>query len=194
VYPRQGMTFTHDAGLVTAIAVHNKYTGSATPTPVSAPLDIDSLRVGTVAAALVNGTAFSTVKAQFGTPDTEGFATVGTQRLGLLSYSNLGLRFVSAAGANDTDVNTQRVLQIYLTPPFAGVDPSSVLGLGATQAEWDAAGFENQGPATLGSVMFTKYKVAETLLGTPILAAVSFASDETCTPRAAVLVLNFLSQ
>lgn len=192
LYPKQGLAFTHAAGNITAIAVHRPYTGTATPTPLNAALNLGASKVGNLAAALVNGTVFSAVKTALGTPDNEGFATAGSQRIALMSYSNLGLRFVALAQAGDTDVNGMHTAQIYITPPYAGSDNSNALGLGATRAEWDAS-YTADGEGSLGGVTFTKYPVASGLFG-DTYAGVSFVTDEACVERAAVIVLNFISQ
>jgi hypothetical protein len=192
LYPRKGLAFTHSSSnAVTAMAVHNTYSGAATPTPINANLDLDSLKVGTISASLTTGSSFTTVKTQFGEPDVQGKVAIDSSTtIALLGYSNLGLRFVAYDNSGDFDAN--KVLQVYITPPYAGMDPSNTLNLGSVREEWVDA-YETTGTEQLGGVAFEKFKVG-TLFGfQDILVGVSFVDDTACAARAAIIVLNWLS-
>ncbi|MEW5848404.1 MAG: hypothetical protein AB2A00_06295 [Myxococcota bacterium] len=187
-YPADGVVFTHDGTNVTAIAVHAPYDGNATPTPLNPPLDLDQLKLGNITAGFLGGTSFGSAKTALGTPDVEGFATVEGQQIALLGYSNLGIRLVAYKSGEDID--SQSTLQAYLTPPFAGEDTATVIGIGATKAEFDAA-YDDDGAVDFQGVTLQKYVVSGSGF-TAKRIAVSFIQDETCTQRAALIVLNWV--
>jgi hypothetical protein len=190
LYPKKGVTFTHDGTRVTAMAVHAPYNGTSTPTPASSPVRFADFKVGDVTASALNGTLFSAARGFLGEPDVEGFAVVGSQAIALQSYSDLGIRLVALRSQGEP-VGDQNTFQVWLTPPFAGLDSSNVVGIGSTKAEWDAA-FPGQGQADVGGITFEKYKVGTaTILDK--LVAVSFIQDEQCVPRAGAIIVNFFA-
>jgi len=194
LYPSRGLAFGHDGSNVKFMVVHNAYAGTVTPTVANVGMSLANLRLSSgateIKAAASGGTNFAAVKMRLGTPDTEGFATVGSNDIAYLSYGSAGIRVVGLKDSGVTMVDQVNTFQVYLTPPFAGFDGATTLSLGAPRAEFEAA-FSGMGSSNVEGATFYRYRVATQGI-LPVCIGVAYTQDEACVERAAVISLNFL--
>jgi hypothetical protein len=195
LYVARGLAFGLDAGgNVSWMAVHKPYVGTIANSTANAPVSLGDLKVGALQVPtgplLTTGaTVFGGVKTLLGQPDTQGFANAGGQEIAYLSYGSAGVRVVGLKGSASA-IDDVKTLQVYLTPPFVGIDGSTGLGLGSTRTGWDSSGFENLGVTNFNGVDLTKYKVGSGTLSDKVVA-VAFAQDAQCVDHAALMVFNY---
>ncbi|MBI5495495.1 MAG: hypothetical protein HY904_10765 [Deltaproteobacteria bacterium] len=191
LYPARGLAFGINGSSVAWMAVHRGSDGTLTPTPVNARLNLAGNAIGTgqdVKAAFTAGTTFATVKQKLGSlPDAAGTITYNSQQVAYLTYASLGLRVVGTPQGSTLDEAT--TFQIYITPPFAGFD-STTLGLGSSKAEFDTQ-FGTPSQQNVNGAIFYKYETGSGLF--PPAIGVGYATDDACVERAAVIVLNFVT-
>lgn len=188
-YPGRGLVFGTNGGTVTYMAVHTPADGDMTPTPLNGTLSLSSNQLGSIRATAINGTSFGTIRQRLGSqPDVLGMTTVNNQSVGYLSYSSLGVRVV-AVSSTPPDLNNLTAFQIYLTPPFAGFDGTTTLGLGASKSDFDAA-FPNPTTTDVNGATLYVYTTGTGLF--PPKMAVGFSQDSDCVQRAQLMVLNWV--
>jgi hypothetical protein len=193
LYSKHGLGFGYSGTLVRSIGVAGGYMDGTAVAPGNLALNLVSLQAGGLTAALFSSTTFGTVKTLLGTPDVQGYSSLQGTNGVMLVYGSLGLRFVSICLGACPAINSATVTQIHISPPFAGKDGTNfggtAVGIGTTEATWNAA--TNMPAPTDHSLSGLPMKVYG-FMGGNNKVGVHFVEDDTCTRRAAFIVLGYI--